>query len=473
MSDEVNTFENVKESLQKQTQIGSVKVDLFSHTTEIINRILSHHKYDAYQKFEEISLLIKKTQLNVPNPKTSDQLKYISENEAQEELNKYIACVRSLINEKLELPSVDRAFIAKSPECAIGDFMENMKLLEWAGISLGKTETYGIYKSILRLAKVCGAKSLRFWGKILAKGSDYYIVEGEPSEIENNDVPFGQEPRGKGVNKYVYWVTTSILDDWIELPDANPEYIKFSRQFKRILSGDLNSDVNSNPPFPGKERHLLRAQIARIAHATTLHPKGLLEVDEEKEDQLNYAEEFTLPGLADLNSNEVWGHQYPNILKAGRITHQRPNVPDEEADEIMAKLEEEDKVMEKLMGINEDEPIKPLETAWLLKIVGDDQPYNPDGEEEGTMVYAANVIKSLRWPGAFTVAYDGKWTNLYIGYGLKYGDVSYNPTAPDDIMQDPIEAPEMPEPTPLEAPEEPLEPDTDEENKPQGEGDDN
>uniref|UniRef100_A0A7S3KFV1 Uncharacterized protein n=1 Tax=Euplotes crassus TaxID=5936 RepID=A0A7S3KFV1_EUPCR len=200
----------------------------------------------------------------------------------------------------------------------------------------------------------------------------------------------------------------------------------------------------------------------------------MLEPHEDQENfegVLVYSEEFTMPGTDELNNNELWGHHYPNILNAGRITHLPPNVPEDQVEEEMAKLEEEDKVLETLMGINEDAPIPPLESAWLMKVVGDNQPYNGDGEDEGTVTYSANVIKSLRWPGAYTVAYCGQYTNIYIGYGLKQGNVAYNPTTPPDVIEDPDENPEQPEPTPLEAPEEPLEPDTDEDNKKEGEGD--
>jgi radial spoke head protein 4A len=47
------------------------------------------------------------------------------------------------------------------------------------------------------------------------------------------------------------------------------------------MTGDLNAEIISNPVFPGKERHFLRAQIARIFAATTICPKGLFEIDEE------------------------------------------------------------------------------------------------------------------------------------------------------------------------------------------------
>ena len=469
MSAEVSTFDSIKSLLRHSKQIGAIKVDLFTHITEIINRIIAHHKYDAYQKFEEISLLIKKTQLNYKNAKTKDDVDRLYDATANAELEKYVNSLRDLLNDKIPLSPDDKAIVSKTHKCAIGDFLEKSKMLQWAGISFGDEETYRIYKSMNKLAILTGAKSMRFWGKFFARKRDYYVIEGEVDYFEELALPYHFEPRGKGVNKNVYWVTTSLLDDWIQLPDANPDHLKAAKMFKHnnhILSGDLNAVVNTNPPFTGKERHFLRTQIARISHATTLCPKGLVEPDEEKEGELKYAEEFNLPGTAELNSTEAWCHHYPNILNAGRITHLRPQgIPDDEADEILAKLEEEDKVLEKLMGINEDVPIPPLESAYLLKVVGDDQPYNPDEGEEGNVIYSANVIKSLKWPGAYTVAYGGSYMNIYLGHGLKYGDKSYYPITPPEIMKDPDEKAEQPEPTPLEAPEEPLEPDTDEEAK--------
>jgi radial spoke head protein 4A len=52
------------------------------------------------------------------------------------------------------------------------------------------------------------------------------------------------------------------------LPDCRPEHIRAARSFKKMMTGCLNADVDSNPPFPGKERHFLRAQLARIFHGT-------------------------------------------------------------------------------------------------------------------------------------------------------------------------------------------------------------
>lgn len=61
-----------------------------------------------------------------------------------------------------------------------------------------------------------------------------------------------------------------------------------------MFTGDLNATFHSNPPFPGKERHLLRAQLARIFAATAIVPNGLFEVDEET-NEMKFAEDFEMP----------------------------------------------------------------------------------------------------------------------------------------------------------------------------------
>ena len=138
---------------------------------------------------------------------------------------------------------------------------------------------------------------------------------------------------------------------------------------------------------------------------------------------------------------------------------------EEEKDEKMAKLAEEDPVLERYKALNEDVPMTGLEFAWLSKIVGDIQPYNQLPPKEGTVTYAVNVLKSLRWPGAVTVAQNGKFANIYVGHGLKRGDVSFNPTEPPEVQRDPVDLVEQPEPTPLIAPELEPEPDTDRKEK--------
>lgn len=125
-------------------------------------------------------------------------------------------------------------------------------------------------------------------------------------------------------------------------------------------------------------------------------------------------------------------------------------------------MAEEDKTEEVFVRpIAEHTPMPGMETAWLSRVVGDPQQYNPAPGSETPSAYCVNVIRSLRWPGAVTVSKGGKFTSVYVGYGIKRGDPSYNPTEPPDVQQDPIDQTEMPEPTPQNPPKEQVEPDTD------------
>jgi radial spoke head protein 4A len=379
------------------------------------------------------------------------------------------------------VPKEERALLTKNKTFVIPNVQEEARIFEWAGVSFGEEETFKLQKALKRLAILSGASRLRFWGKIFGIQRDYWVIEGVLDAAEEAPSHWSHERRGDGVNKLVYWVNDNLLEDWVQLPDATPAHIKAARQIKHVCTGNLNASIDSNPPFPGKERHFLRAQIARITHATSIIPKGLMEIDAETGKE-KYVDEFNVPGTEELKSMEQWSHQYLQILQAGRITHiVDPAVPDEgkegvpSKEEVLADLNGKDPQLEPYKGINEDAPVTGLpaglETgfAWISKVLGDTQPYNNLPPKEGTSSYAVNVIKSLRWPGAVTVAQGGKFASIYVGYGIKKGDTCFNPIEPPEIQRDPVDHVEQPEPTPLTAPEQLPEPDTDAAKKAEGE----
>ena len=259
------------------------------------------------------------------------------------------------------------------------------------------------------------------------------------------------EARGKGVNETVFWVTDNLLNDWIQLPDSRPLHINQARQIKHVFTGDLNADIDTNPAFDGKERHLLRATLARIFHATAIVPKGLFAVDEDTQ-EVKFSEEFAFPKTEELKDIKAWSNVHPQILKAGRTTHLPPNVPEEELEAAMGELETKDPAAERFRDIGEHVLFAGEQPVWISKVVGDTHQYTEGGAEGETISYAVNVIKSLRWPGAVTVAKGGKCTTVYVGYGMKKGDPSYSPTEPPAVQEDPEEESEMPEPNPLTEP---------------------
>ena len=158
-----------------------------------------------------------------------------------------------------------------------------------------------------------GPRTVHFWGIIYGSSKDYYVAEGEKEGGESNPET---EPRGTGINKYVYWVTDSVTGDWVELPDAVPSTINLARKLKQIFTGDVEAEVVTNPHFAKKEKDLLRAQIARISQITNLVPKGYYKKQEENERDIMEVpeEEKKLPTFVDLTHLENWCHFAPNIL---------------------------------------------------------------------------------------------------------------------------------------------------------------
>ena len=140
-------------------------------------------------------------------------------------------------------------------------------------------------KSLQRLAKESSASYIRFFGKIRGVQSDYYIAEtivdggedegGEDGQ-ENSDEPkdADMEEKGTGVNRYTYFVTENAFSSWKKLPSLAPKHIQGARSVKILFTGDLEKQIICNPYFFGKEKHYLRAQIARISHSTTVVPAG-------------------------------------------------------------------------------------------------------------------------------------------------------------------------------------------------------
>lgn len=129
-------------------------------------------------------------------------------------------------------------------------------------------------------------------------------VEGE-AELPAGEAPAEAET---GANKYMYYVCTSLGGPFTLLGDVTPAQIKVARQLKKLLIGDLAAPVATYPPFPGSERHYLRAQIARIAHSTVLCPKGLYTAPEDGAGDPEPNEEYAAAPVSRMLDPASWCH---------------------------------------------------------------------------------------------------------------------------------------------------------------------
>lgn len=212
-------------------------------------------------------------------------------------------------------------------------------MFQWAGIGFGQEENYRLCTSLKNLQLKTGANNLRFWGKILCRKHDLYVAEGFITKQFADEIEQETEKRGaEGVNKFSFWVTSDLLQGWVELPLIKPKHILQARQIKYLFTGDLEAVVDTQPEFEGQEKHLLKAQIIRITHCTVLAPADQYKKNDENEklielndESLTEAGEFPAPGFDQIQLPETWVHLHPNILSTGRVANYRPPGVDEEA----------------------------------------------------------------------------------------------------------------------------------------------
>ena len=125
-----------------------------------------------------------------------------------------------------------------------------------------------------------------------------------------------------------------------------------------------------------------------------------------------------------------------------------------------------------MKGIGEDEGYKVKEGEgeeaqetdakyWKIKIFGDQMNYVM---ADNQITHAVIHIENERWPGTHTVWKEGKFCNIYIGFGVKNVDECFYPTQLEKIDKDPEDVNEHSEPNPEKEPVIP-EPDSDEEKK--------
>jgi radial spoke head protein 4A len=291
------------------------------------------------------------------------------------------------------------------------------------------------------------------------------------------------------VNKYVYFCTTSVNGEWIQLPNAVPSQIKASRAINKFFTGDLSTPIWSHPPFPWTEKELLRSMIARITHSTFLAPAGYYEEKAPDEGEEGGPVEIVRSaawegfGATAPNTPDKWAHARPYLRENARCSY--PTVPvDPESGPLMNEVDRAN--VEKKLGEDteadsdvsggagllltldaeiahcqekcNDLTANPKWKAkvadpWLLvvkeegatfKVFGDTSTYAfPD--PVGSKSYAVTVVESLRFPGAYTVAQGDTFANIYMGYGVKK-QRAFLPLielAPGPVMDEPKDMPEL------------------------------
>ncbi|ORX86769.1 hypothetical protein BCR32DRAFT_324838 [Anaeromyces robustus] len=304
----------------------------YDHMSQIIMSILDSKIDNAVDIFETLSTQVKKKKFVPDSFNSFGEFRYVKE--TKEELED--------AHVKMELFQVDNEDGHADDGNEMPDLMSISNLFEWAGLSLGKEETFLINASMQRLMTEKGLKSMRFWGKIYGTKKNYYIVEADQKDEDDDEEVYGEDdlpnpeeeeegnldnenddekekekenenendenevqesqieepeypvPKIKikkpntltkeiktGINKYMYYVCNYVGGPWYKLADVIPEKLQISRKIRKYFTGDLNHEIISYPPFEGSEAQYLRCQIARISAATSICPTGYYVFDTE------------------------------------------------------------------------------------------------------------------------------------------------------------------------------------------------
>lgn len=116
-----------------------------------------------------------------------------------------------------------------------------------------------------------------------------------------------------------------------------------ARNIRHTFTGDLESNIYTNPYYFDKEKVYLRAQIGRINHSTQLTAKTLYKLDPENPREIveNVAEGDDAPIPKPTNKQmkglDMWVHHPVTLLRQGRLVHKVPAPKDEEDPEELAK----------------------------------------------------------------------------------------------------------------------------------------
>lgn len=377
MSGSVEDLKN----LLKNSKDSANNTNLYDHLTDTFMKILVERSGSSFDNFEKISSHVKENPLKFSTSNLND----VSDEIKQLKLN-WTGKVSAL----LKVPAEPLALDVFCP-----DLLEDFNLLEWANISIGKSEVYQLNLSIRSLAATLPseAERLRFFGKIFSKTAPYYIVEGLAVDDEDAEEIDESKQEGKnGVNKYSYWVSQSVsakASEWIKLPNASIEQIVLAKNMDRFFSGKLDSTVPNFPPFPGTEKNFLRAKIAIILGSTAVSPEGFYDLDEDEDvpvakraDDASMLEK-PVKTSSDLKSSENWKHHELEINELGRITS-LPEVDGDEPENADATSAEVPKPLDDLKA-----------SLWSFRV-------SPGGAGEND---SSNVVaRHLEWPGALTIA---------------------------------------------------------------------
>jgi hypothetical protein len=135
-----DTLERIKNQLKEAQNTGhGVQQDLYSHLTEVFNKVIMNNPADAYDKFEEISALVKQTHLKFKDPQMDSEVNTTHTKPPASSAAIHVNKTRDLLSGTTQ--GVTSSMLSKKA-FTLPNFAEEAEMLEWANIGFGEEETY-------------------------------------------------------------------------------------------------------------------------------------------------------------------------------------------------------------------------------------------------------------------------------------------------------------------------------------------
>ena len=138
------------------------------HLKELVKELVTLHKEDGYENFEEISMFVREKNTKLDTFQYRIPNKIVKKCFQQTPLEEKILTDFSLKKKKL----------AQTIPNYMEDVLQQSKLLEWGGVSFSDEEWYKIRMAMKKILLENDCEYLRFFGKIYGINSDYYIIQG-------------------------------------------------------------------------------------------------------------------------------------------------------------------------------------------------------------------------------------------------------------------------------------------------------
>merc|ERR1719456_1816497 len=168
-----SNFEEAKQLLCSQ---GADGVNLFDHLSDAIHKMIVEKPHNAYGIFESLSDGVKQASFNPPAS--------VGASPGQSAASEGRDGILAWANNAGALFAADEE---DAEEIPTQDLQAEANLLEWAGVSFGRQETFRMHKALKKLAAENKTRQVRFWGKIACAKSDYYIAQGQ-TQMDEADI---------------------------------------------------------------------------------------------------------------------------------------------------------------------------------------------------------------------------------------------------------------------------------------------